>query len=414
MNKSMYPIRPALLLFFIASFLLNSFLNSSSPTIQQLKKQVVTLGKLDFKTDVPVRYLNRNSLKKYLTAFMEKEYPDEMALKESLYLYLMGFSDKRINVKRIRKTILLANIGGMYNEKTKELLAVEQYRTIDIMNSMIIIHELRHAIQDSHFNLTGILGSYSDYDDRKLAVLSAVEGDATFLMTKYNNFSAEVMTASMDADALLSFTPMGNTAALYKTPNIVKYQLSMPYIQGLRFVNAVFKKKRKWKGVNKILKSPPESSEQILHPEKYFKKEKPLPVSVLYKPEGMSLYHSGVIGEYFLNILLKPENEYIDFAIGWGGDSFHLYKNETSYFLIWKSAWDKEKFCSNFYFDFMRFIKKKFTVNLNKGNVNGRPFIAGKCDSGYFFIERIKDRMTYVRTSSKEQMNKFIYGGNYD
>jgi hypothetical protein len=382
-------------------------------SIPDLQKQVEAVGKLKLKTDIPVKYFSKNRMKKYIADLVEKEYTLEQAAKDELFIRLMGFSSRKLNLKEIRKTIFVGNAGGFYNEKTKELAVSEDYRNVHLINSMIIAHELRHAIQDAHFNLSDMLGKYSYYDDRELAILSAVEGDAALVMVLVNGFSPEAISSTLSSDPLISFSPIGNTAQLYRMPDIIKHQFTMPYIYGLRFATSILAKK-KWKGVNKLLKSPPESTEQVLHPEKYFKKEKPVPVTIDYKPRGYDLHHTGVIGEYYLNILLKPRDNYIDYAYGWGGDIFHIYRKDSAYFLVWKSVWDEEKFCSKFYFDFKRFIEKKFRVNFKKGTVKGSLFIAGRAGDDYFFIRRINDRFIYARSNDRDEMNKYIYGGNYD
>lgn len=393
------------------------FLNAQqkSQTIQELKQRVAALGKLDYKTDVPIKYLDKKTLRKTIAARVDKEYPAELAEKEGMLIHLMGFVDRRINVKNLYKRILVSNAGAQYNEKTKELLALKDYQGIDMMNSMIMVHELRLAVLDGHFNLAALLGKYSDYDDRGLALLAAVEGDAMFTALLFNGFNPEAMTSTYNSDPLLSFSPLGNTTQLSKTIDIVRQRFTMPYIDGVRFVIAVFNKK-KWKSLNNILASPPDSSEQILHPGKYIKREKPIPVTIQYRPEGYELYHSGVIGEYYLNVLLmaKNANKYMDFANGWGGDTFNIYQKPSFHFLVWKSAWDEEKFCSAFYFIFKQFIEKTFPVNFKDGNIKGSSFIAGQSGDNYFFLSKAKNEIIYVRTNDRSQMNKFIYGGNYD
>ncbi|MCP4216697.1 MAG: hypothetical protein GY765_18745 [bacterium] len=354
-------------------------------------------------------------MRKHISQFMDSQYPPDLSRKESAFFRLMGFTGKSIKVREIRKNILVTSAGGLYNYKAGELWALEAYRTVDMMNYMILCHELRHALQDSHFDIAGLLAGrpHSDFDDRRFALIAAMEADASFAMLKCNDFNADVVSAFHSSDALLSFSPIGNTVQLYKAPDILKHHFTMPYFYGIRFVNAIFKKK-KWKGVNRILSDPPESSEQILHPQKYLKRESPVEVEIEYKPEDHSLYYSGVIGEYLLNILLKPDNDYVDYAKGWGGDTFHIHANGSSYFLVWKSVWDENLFCSNFYSDFKRFIEKTYKLNFKKGNLKGALFSAGHTKDGYFFLRKIENRMVYVRTNNKDQMNQFIYGGNYD
>lgn len=389
--------------------------------IDALKEKVAVLGKLAFKRDVPINYVDKIRLKKYISAFFEKEYPEQLSEKENEFIRLMGFAsdDANFDVRNIRKRLFVENTGGLYNEETDELLVLVQYREVNYINSMVLAHELRHALQDQYFNLDNILDSraFSDFDDRRLAVLAAVEGDATFLMVQYSGLDADILASSPTSDALMSFLPTAKPSLLYREPEIIKNQLLMPYIQGLRFVSAVFKKK-KWKGVNRILHLPPASTEQILHPEKYFKREMPVEVLIQYKPQGYQLFHSGVIGEYYLKVLVKSKEDYTykEYAQGWGGDTFHIYKNAGSYFLVWESVWDKDIYCSNFYSDFKRFIEKRFDVNFKKGNVKGIGFIAGKASTreDYFFLMKLKDKIFYARSDNRDQMNALIYGGNYD
>lgn len=384
-------------------------------TIQELKQRVTLIGKLDFKTDVPIKYLSKDRLRKYIGNRVDQEYSIELAKKEELYFQLMGFNNGPIGVKNLHKKILMANASAQYNEKTKELFVLNGYQSLNMMNAMIVVHELRHAIQDAHFDLPALLGKYSGYDDRGLAIISAVEGDAAFTTLLFNGFNPELLISTYNSDPVLSFSPLGNTTLLYKMPNIVKQRFIMPNIEGLRFLTAIFTKK-KWKGINDILVSPPDSSEQILHPEKYLKREKPISVTMQYQPEGYELFHSGVIGEYYLNILLTPKNtnKNLDFANGWGGDTFNIYRKPSFYFLAWKSVWDDEKFCSSFAFLFKQFIENTFQVNFKEGNVRGSSFVAGQAGDNYFFIRRARNEMIFIRTNDRNQMNKFIYGGNYD
>jgi hypothetical protein len=420
-KKFLLPVMLILAVGFVTSGGLAFAQSNKKNSIDALKEKITALGKLAFKHDVPINYVNKVRLKKYISVFFEKEYPEQLSEKENEFIRLMGFAenDADIDARKIRKRILLDNTGGLYNEETDELLVLAQYRELNYINSMVVVHELRHALQDQYFNLASLMGSrsFSDFDDRKLAVLAALEGDATFLMVQYSGLDADILASSPTSDALMSFLPTAKPALLYREPEIIRNQLLMPYIYGLRFVSAVFKKK-KWKGVNRILHLPPASTEQIIHPEKYFKREAPIEVIIQYQPRGYQLFHSGVIGEYYLKVLVKSEEDYTykDFAVGWGGDTFHIYKNAGSYFFLWESVWDKDIYCSNFFSDFKRFIGKRFDVNFKKGNVKGIDFIAGKSSDreDYFFLMKLKDKIFYARSDNRDQMNALIYGGNYD
>jgi hypothetical protein len=381
--------------------------------IEELKRSVVEIGQLGFKQDVPVRYLNRQQLKDYVERLFESDYPDDLAGKEEDLIQMMGFTREKIALKALRKKIILENVGGMYNEKTKELLAVEEFRSVDMFNAPALAHELRHAVQDQHFRLEAVLGDLSDFDDRKLAALAAVEGDATLVMIHFIGFDPELVMDAFSPETVLSFSAMAGAPTLASAPGIVKYQLLMPYLDGMKFSQAIVHK-RKWKGLNKVLARKPLSSEQILHPDKYLAHEKPQAVSTVFQPRRGQLVHSGVVGEYYLNVLLQEGPELADVAAGWGGDRFSLYRDDGSRLLLWESHWDTPQDCSRFYADFRRFLERQFTVSFRDGRENGRSFIAGSSPAGYFFLRRDNARLFYARSDGRDQINELISGGIYD
>jgi hypothetical protein len=398
---------------FLALLLVGTFLLTADSSIEDLKKTVVETGKLGFIRDVPVHYLSRTQISSYITELFDKEYPDELAAKEEEFVRLMGFTSEPIQLKRLRQKIILENVGGMYNEKTKELMALEEYKTAGMMNTLSLIHEFRHAIQDQHFHLERLLGDRSDFDDRKLAILAAVEGDATFVMIKQLGLDPGELGDIFSPETMLSLSAMAGTNELQHSPDIVKYQLLMPYLDGLKFCSAIFARK-KWAGFNRILNRPPASSEQILHPDKYLRDEKPMPVDIRFTPNSLAAYHSGVVGEYFLNILLKTGTEIDDAASGWGGDRFVIFKDPRTSMLIWRSKWDANEDCSRFFAVFRHWIEKKFSVAFISGGTSQDPFIAGESPTDYFFLKTKGNNLYYVRTNNREKINEFISGGQYD
>ncbi len=388
-------------------------------SVSKIKERIEKTGKLKFISDIDMQYLSGSDFKRYIRNYFENSYPVKKSEKESRFLSLMGFLKSDISLNNIRKRLIENNAGGMYDEQTGKLMIIKEHMNSDPVYQLILVHEMRHALQDQHFNIAKLFGNLSDFDDRKIAVTAALEGDAMLLMTQYANkhtpfpVSPELSLSGYNSDALLSFSPVKFSYNLDNVPPVIKYHLSMPYIHGLKFTFSVFKK-GKWKGVNKILTDPPVSSEQILHPGKYIKRELPLESKPGYSPAGYNLYHSGTIGEYMLNILLMEKNMYKDVASGWGGDTFNLFYKGESYVLVWKSVWDKEEYCERFFTDFRNFTESEFGISYRKGNVKGNPFIAGRNDGQYLFIRKFGEKMIFFKTNNREEMNNFINGGYYD
>ena len=84
--------------------------------------------------------------------------------------------------------MLEENVAGFYDERPgkRRLYAVSEDRSFSPMNQIVLVHELRHALQDQYQSLDGFLGDdVSDFDDRRLAWTSLLEGDATLVMERF-------------------------------------------------------------------------------------------------------------------------------------------------------------------------------------------------------------------------------------
>jgi hypothetical protein len=92
-----------------------------------------------------------------------------------------------------------------------------------------------------------------------------------------------------------------------------------------------------WDAVKSAWTRPPESTEQVLHPEKFAAHESPRPVEPPYKPSGR-LVNDGVLGEVLTRTLLGEGSDAA--AAGWGGDRYQVWDVSGKTLLVWRSVWD--------------------------------------------------------------------------
>ena len=149
------------------------------------------------------------------------------------------------------------------------------------MNQIVLAHELRHALQDQYADLHALLtGTSSDFDDRRLAILSLFEGDATLVMERFVKLRLGVLAAAAGlGDAAAGGAALApGLADVPGAPPVVRDQLVQPYLAGLTFARAIF-----GSGGGDALREawgkPPQSSEQVLHPELFFAGEAPRAVT---------------------------------------------------------------------------------------------------------------------------------------
>jgi hypothetical protein len=147
----------------------------------------------------------------------------------------------------------------------------------------------------------------------------------------------------------------------------VRETLMFPYLTGLLFVESV-RRTSPWSKVDEIFKSPPESSEQVMHPDKYAAKEHPVKITPTAIPAlgARKELRRDVFGELVMKILFAtappPPASAVSkkggsgatadvdvqalaekAAAGWGGDREVAYADgEGPVTVVDLSTWDTE------------------------------------------------------------------------
>ena len=146
-------------------------------------------GGLPFKDKVEVAFLRRDELGAYLREIFDVEYPEALARSDERLLQAFDLLPPGTEpLRALRARVLEDDVAGFYDERPgkRRLYAVSDDRSFSPMNQVILAHELRHAQQDQYQTLDGFLDEdVSDFDDRRLAWTSLLEGDATLVMERF-------------------------------------------------------------------------------------------------------------------------------------------------------------------------------------------------------------------------------------
>ena len=321
--------------------LLAGFLGFREMTGPELQKEVAELGGVSFRSDVPVEFMSRRELPGYLKDLVDSEYPPARASADARTLVAFDLLPPDADLREMRSRMLQENIAGFYDERPgrKKLYAVSDDRRLTPANQLVLAHEMRHALQDQYMDVHHKLDdSVSDFDDRRMAFMSLLEGDATLLMERFllrrlpsgNDATREAVEEAAD----LSMP----TPTIEGVPPVLRDQLVLPYTTGLDFTRFLFRAGG-WAKVKKAWDRPPQSTEQVLHPEKYVAGERPVSVDAGYTPPRGRLLNQGVLGEMLLRTLLGADTE-ADAARGWGGDAFRVFDLSGKTLLVWRCVWD--------------------------------------------------------------------------
>ena len=216
-------------------------------------------------------------------------------------------------------------------------------------NSSLLTHEYVHALQDQHFDLLTLLAARPYDFDRTEAAFALVEGDAMNVQRRVES-GAAWSRRTLDDIARQEDERFGvyrkEIGALF--PPLLTETFIFRYRDGARFVEAVRRRAGLARRVDDLFRRPPVSSEQILHPEKYFAGELPREVRVdeqAFGAGGWQLTTSTPLGEIGVRGLLLAglsPREATRAAAGWGGDRAYLFERAAAAapLFVWKTAWD--------------------------------------------------------------------------
>jgi hypothetical protein len=303
----------------------------------ELQSDVAEVGGVPFKAPVPLDFITPVELSAYLKEVLDDEYPQGRADADARLLIALDLLPPGTSLRDLRARLLQDNVAGFYDERPgrKKLFAVSEDRTMTPSNQIVLAHELRHALQDQYIDVHGAVpDSVGDFDDRRVAFMALLEGDATLVMERFlmQRLGVPASTPPVDLAAAAFATP-----PLPGVPPVLRDHLIVPYLAGRAFVRALHERGG-WPAVRKAWTEPPRSTEQVLHPEKYLAREEPRPVSGPRAPAGGRLIQEGVLGEVLTRTLLGEGSD--SAAAGWGGDLYQVWDVGGHTLVVWRTEWD--------------------------------------------------------------------------
>ena len=323
--------------------------NTLEVQLENILKNVEEIRGLRRTEDITVKFLDKQGLKhKFTDEFLaiankEDTYEQEILLKT---LNLIG-SD--VNLFELLNSMYLQNILGYYDTETREIYLIAESDVITPSIELTLAHEYVHALQQQHFDIRTLTKDVQGRSENEIGLLSLVEGDAMQVELKY----LDKYLNKKDRKTLLQNS--GTETIDHNTPAILQKIMLFPYDKGLSLVTDILSK-RSLSGLNESYNQPPTSTEQVIHPKKYFAKETApeiaLPNLEIVLGQEWSIVHKEVLGEFFLQAYLELVTDKSTAAIassGWEGDQYQLLSDSEGNTLLvsllrWESAKDTHEF----------------------------------------------------------------------
>lgn len=223
----------------------------------------------------------------------------------------------------------------------------------EMLRETVMVHELTHALQDQHFSLAAKEKSLMRDTDANLAYHAVLEGEGVLVMMVHmlNKMGIDFDEAIKDDTMLsaLSSAASADTMIDPSTPRYFAEMLKFPYLEGLKFVLAAYRRGG-WKELDRVHANPPRTTREVLHPEEYFAKTfTPEPFSDA-KPTAnvIAVEH---LGEFHWRFLVGAEN-----ARGWMNDRVIISRNGQ---VRAETKWESPERATAFADAYSAFLKKR-------------------------------------------------------
>jgi hypothetical protein len=235
--------------------------------------------------------------------------------------------------------LLTEQIAGLYDPESKEFFVADWIPVA--AQKPVMAHELTHVLQDQHFHVDSWVRAARPNDDAELARTAVIEGSAMVAMIDYVLRERNLTVRDLPDISLFIHPPIptGGTGQLEltKAPTYIREELMFPYMTGGVFAQKFLKANSRWADLKKVFANPPASTQQVMHPDLYFKGVTPRPVTVPDLRASLSTdwkeLEENVLGEFGLQAVLKQFLGWVTagrLAPTWAGDRFALWENEKT------------------------------------------------------------------------------------
>lgn len=298
-------------------------------------------------------------------------------------MFLVGNDVDALQVQRENRG---SSVLGYYDSKNDSIVLVSDSGQPQLRGDGTLAHELYHAIQDQHWNLTTYRAGTRDGFSGERGLL---EGDANFVQQRYMAECGERWQCIE--------SPGGGGDGPGENFHYGVYFLNYyPYTEGPVFINTIWEEGGQ-EALDDVYDDPPESAEQVIYPEKYgvdeptavdiedshgdgWERVRPEPQRpTQQRPDYAVLGQSGLTtmffhtfssqygtdyGSYNDTMVVDPRGvidprgqsdpsiEFVSYDLnytrGWEGDRMHVYERDGDVGYVWRIAWEDAGEASEF------------------------------------------------------------------
>ena len=241
------------------------------------------------------------------------------AVRAEPILKALGIVDSDVNLADQVRRLSTGSVTTFYDVKANDLVIKNGPLTPFTLSK--IVHEMVRADYDQHFELDRPNLVAPD-DETGIAWDSLVEGTATRIENRFVSALPAADKSSVQADQQRIAGQMPKDL-----PDYVLVQYAFPFGSGPKFADYLMNNGGAAK-LNAAFQSPPITTEQIIHPEKYAAGEGPKPMAD--PAADGQVIRSGSLGQLMLSLMLAQvlaPGDAEAASENWGADRYVAWQN---------------------------------------------------------------------------------------
>lgn len=320
---------------------------------------------------------------------------DEL-VRDARFFVMMGMLDADVDLRTFLVDLYTEQVAGFYDGDTKELVVPASPDGFSALQKVTVVHELIHGLTDQHFEFNDEFERRLDEGngDDAAALQALIEGDATYFQVVYME-SLPPLEALDAAREALSY----DTSLLDAAPAWLRDDLVFPYDQGLTFVTDLVSGGG-IAAVDDAYQEPPITTEQVLDPTRYRRREGPrdLPPLVVELP-GWDLHDEGTLGEWGLRLILTgtlPPGMVTQTAAGWGNDRYLILTRDEDTAFVLRYRGDAEQDAEDVADGLVAHARERMGAGAPREAGGGLLFDRGET---WVFIDRVGEEVWFVAST---------------
>jgi hypothetical protein len=270
---------------------------STTPDTTQLLRSASRLSGLTPRRPVPSTTLPGSRYEALLARALQRDYPRALQRVDSRVYSLLGLTPASVRTSRAHDS------QAWYDPSARKLLL----RRTPVPRRARVVHELVRALVDQNFGLRRLAGLRARDRDRALAARAIVDGTAALASGRRAGAPARL--------PLERFLQIEDSSGLGPGRALAA---ELRYLGGPAALATA-------------LRTFPQTTEQLLHVDKFLERERPLRVRLPSRVGELSLNTSETFGELDVRALLRAFGVANASAVaaGWGGGRVALYASRA-------------------------------------------------------------------------------------